>query len=406
MASGTSGRGMGLEPPGWLSRLVEASGSRGLERAVHLDDLGVGDIEDMLVNAPLHPLAAAADYYARLVKGGVGSFIVNLYLAYTNVCVTRCTFCDFYVPPEKRSKGYLHPPERLANAAMLAWKRLGIREVHMVGGNDPELPMEYYEEAVRLIKERAPGVILKAFTAEEIAFIAKATGNTVREVLSRLMEAGLDAMPGGGAEVLSEEVRRRIAPLKITSSEYLEVHRIAHRMGLRSNITMLYAHIEEPRHIAEHLYRVRRLQEETGGFISFILLRFNPGKTPLSRHPDYKKRGDRGGLYDLRLTAVSRLALLGRIDNIMAYWISMGEKLAHAALSHGANDIGGTFYNESVISVASSLRKRKGMSPARLAYNLKTAGWKPMERDTFYKYYPPREEPPVLPWMDGDGRSV
>ncbi|MCE4601699.1 MAG: radical SAM protein [Desulfurococcales archaeon] len=388
-----------MEPPRWLEDLASEAGVIGLERAIHGDDLSIRDVEEMLREAPLHVLAAAADYYARKVKNGVGSYIVNLYLAYTNVCVTRCTFCDFYVPPERRSKGYLHPPERLGKVAGLAYNRLGVREIHMVGGNDPELPMEYYEEAVKRIKEAAPGAVLKAFTAEEIGFIAKATGNSVREVLDRLIAAGLDAMPGGGAEILSEDVRRRIAPLKISSDEFLEIHRIAHKMGLKSNITMLYAHIEDPVHVAEHIVRVRKLQEETGGFISFIPLRFNPGKTPLSRHPDYRKRGDRGGLYDLRIVAVARLALLGRIDNIMAYWISMGEKLAQAALSHGANDIGGTFYNESVISKASRLEKRKGMKPSRLAYHLTVAGWKAMERDTFYNYYQLRGEVPRHPWM-------
>ncbi len=388
-----------MEPPPWLAGIVESVGVRGLERAVYGEDLGIGDIVEMLTEAPLHALAAAADYYARTIKKGVGSYIVNLYLAYTNICVTRCTFCDFYVPPERRREGYLHPPERLGRVAGMAWRRLGVREIHMVGGNDPELPLEYYEEAVKLIKKHAPGAVLKAFTAEEIGFIAKETGNTVREVLSRLREAGLDAMPGGGAEVLSEPVRRRIAPLKISSDEFLEIHRIAHSMGIRSNITMLYAHIEDPVHIAEHLVRVRRLQEETGGFISFIPLRFNPGKTPLSRHPEYRRRGDRGGLYDLRIIAVSRLALLGRIDNIMAYWVSMGEKLAQAALSHGANDIGGTFYNESVISRASETIKRKGMKPGRLVFHLRTAGWRPMERDTFYNYYPPRMEGIEAPWL-------
>ncbi|BAA79165.1 conserved hypothetical protein [Aeropyrum pernix K1] len=392
---------MGLIPPKWLERMVEAYRDPSLERAVYGEVLTRSDIERLLSETPLHPMAAAADYYARVIKKGVGSYIVNIYLAYTNVCVTRCTFCDFYVPPERRSSGYTHPPEHLGRVAGLARKRLGVREVHMVGGNDPELPLEYYEEAIREIKRVAPGVVLKAFTAEEIGFIAKATGNTPKEVLARFREAGLDALPGGGAEVLSEEVRKRIAPLKISSDEYLEIHRLAHSMGIRSNITLLYAHIEEPRHVAEHLYRIRRLQEETGGFISFIPIRFNPGKTPLSRHPEYVKKGDRGGLYDLRIVAASRLALLGAIDNIMAYWVSMGEKLAQAALSHGANDIGGTFYNESVISAASSLRKRKGMSPARLVFNIATAGWTPMERDTFYNYYPPRAEPPRLPWMQG-----
>ena len=391
----------GVEVPSWLSRLIEFSGVRGLERAIYMEDLSPSDVVEILVDTPFDLLAASADYYARTVKGNVGSYIVNLYLAYTNICVTRCTFCNFYVPPERRSEGYQYTPDRLGHIAGVAYRRLGIREVHIVGGNDPELPLEYYEDVVRSIKASAPGVIVKAFTAEEIGFIAKATGNSVREVLSRLMDAGLDALPGGGAEVLSDDVRRRIAPLKISSSEFLDIHRIAHSLGLRSNITMLYAHIEEPRHIAEHLLRVRRLQEETGGFISFIPLRFNPGNTPLSRHPMYRKLGDRGGLYDLRIIAVSRLVLLGRIDNIMAYWVSMGEKLAQAALSHGANDIGGTFYNESVISRASSVSKRKGMKPSRLLFHLEAAGWRAMERDTFYRYYHPRAERIEYPWLTG-----
>ncbi|OWJ54991.1 radical SAM protein [Pyrodictium delaneyi] len=384
-----------LEPPRWLERLAVEAGSPALEKAIHGDRLEPPAIEELLVKTPFHALAAAADYYARLAKQGRGSFIVNLYLTYTNVCETRCSFCAFYRVPSS-PEAYTREPRELAEAARRAVEEYGVREIHLVGGNNPELPFSYYEELVSSIKQAAPNAVLKAFTAEEIWFIARATGQRVREVLERLHELGLDALSGGGTEVLDEELQRFIAPRKIPPEEYLRVHEEAHRLGIRSNVILMYGHVEEPISVARHLYRVKMLEERAPGFISFIPVRFNPGDTPLGRSRLYRERARLDGQYDLRIIATARLVLLGAIDNIVAYWVSMGDKLAQAALAHGANDLGGTFYREAVISAAGG--GPGGKEPAELAYMLRQAGWTPWMRDTFYNYLE-KVDVAELPWL-------
>lgn len=386
---------MSLEPPRWLERLAQEEGSPALEKAIHGDRLEPPEIEELVAKTPLHALAAAADYYARRLKRGRGSFTKNLYITYTNVCVTRCSFCAFYRLPGS-PEAYTRSPGEIAGAVRRAAEELGIVEVHMVGGNNPELPFSYYEELVSSVKRAAPRVALKAFTAEEILFIARSTGHRVREVLERLRELGLDALSGGGAEILDEGVQRLIAPLKPGPEEYLRVHEEAHRLGIRSNVIMMYGHVEEPIHVARHIYRVRLLEEKAPGFISFIPVRFNPGSTPLGRSRLYRERARLDGQYDLRIVAAARLALLGAVDNIVAYWVSMGDKLAQAALAHGANDLGGTFYREAVITAAGG--GPGGKEPGELAYMLRQAGWEPWLRDTFYNYLE-RVDTLELPWL-------
>ena len=400
---------MGLEPPRWLERLAAEAGSPALEKAIHGDRLAVSEIEELIAETPLHALAAAADYYARLVKRNIGSYTVNIYLTYTNICVTACSFCAFYRVPG-HPEAYLRRPEELARTVRLARERLGVLEAHIVGGNNPDLGLDYYLELIRAVKREAPGIILKAFTAEEIAFIARVTGEKVSRILEEFREAGLDAMPGGGTEVLSEGVQRLIAPKKIGPEEWLRVHEEAHRLGIRSNAILMYGHVEEPRDVALHLYRLRELEERAPGFNSFIPVRFNPGNTVLGRTRLYRERARRDAVYDLRIVAAARLALLGAIDNIVAYWVSMGDKAAVAALSHGANDLGGTFYDEAVIG-ATRGGKTRGKTPEELSYMLLQAGWVPAVRDTFYEYRPaPRpgweERTPWLgelqrPWAPG-----
>ena len=385
------------EPPRWLERLASEYGGA-LEKAVHGDPLEPPEIEELLVKAPLHALAAAADYYARAVKRGVGSYTVNLYLTYTNVCVTACSFCAFYRPPGSR-EAYTRSPVELARVARAAWERLGIREIHVVGGNNPELGLDYYLELVRRLREAAPGAVLKMFTAEEIVFISKTTGESVSRILWELREAGVQAMPGGGIEVLDPQVQRLIAPKKAAPSEWLRVHEEAHRLGIRSNAIMMYGHVEEPIHVARHLYELRRLEERAPGLISFIPVRFSPGNTVLGRTRLFRERVRRDAVYDLRIIAAARLSLLGYVDNIVSYWVSLGDKLAVAGLMHGANDLGGTFYNEAVIG-ASRGGLTHGKTPGELVYMLRQAGWTPAERDTFYRYYPPAPLPRMeAPWL-------
>ena len=377
-------------PPRWLSRLVEAAGCRALEKAVYMDPLTAGDVARLLVEAPFHALSAAADAAARMVKMGVGSYTVNAYVAYSNVCVTACSFCSFYRPRGHREAYTLSPGEAAGLVARLHRRHM-LREVHIVGGNNPDLPLEYYTGLVRAVAEAAPGAVVKAFTAEEIDFISRTHRVSIRELLLRLRGAGLSALTGGGAEILSPRVHRLLAPRKTPPERWLRVHEEAHRLGIRSNATIVYGHVEEPPEVGEHLVSLRRLQERTGGFVSLILVRYNPLGNPLGRSRLYRGSANTSGVYDLRLTAAARLALLGAIDNIVAYWVSMGPQLAEAALAHGANDLGGTFYMENVVTPArTGERRTQGRRPEELALALLEAGWRPAERDTFYNYYPPR----------------
>ncbi|MGC8596448.1 MAG: radical SAM protein [Thermocladium sp.] len=371
-----------FNPPHWLEEL--SGESKALEKAIHGDKLSINEIVD-LIQSPFHALAAAADYFARLIKGNKGSFIRNIYLTYTNICVTNCTFCAFYARPGSE-RGYVLEPRRLALMVEKAWREMGIKEVHMVGGNNPNLEFSYYEELIKSIKQAAPNISLKAFTAEEIWFISKVTGNSVREVLERFKELGLNAMPGGGTEILDIDIQKRIAPLKASPEDYLSVQEEAHRLGIKTNSIMMYGHIEEPIHVAKHIAKLIELQKRAPGLVSFIPVRFNPGNTPLGKMINGKARLD--GQYDLRIIAASRLAMLGLVDNIVAYWVSMGDKLAQAALAHGANDLGGTFYNEAVISAASG-KEAAGKRAGELIYMLRSAGWDPYERDTIYEQYTP-----------------
>lgn len=383
-------------PPKWLEKLVNESGVTALEKAIHGDRLEPPEIEQLLRRAPFHVLAAAADHYAKVVKQSRGSFTINLYITYTNVCVTACSFCAFYRPPGHR-EAYTRRPEEIEWLVRRAVENHNVIEIHMVGGNNPELGLDYYLELIKTVKRAAPRARLKAFTAEEIWFIARSTGHSVGEVLEEFREHGLDALSGGGTEILDEQVEKLIAPKKISPEDYLRVHEEAHKLGIRSNVIMMYGHVEDPIHVARHIYRVRRLEEKAPGFISFIPVRFNPGNTALGKTRLYREKARLDGEYDLRIIAAARLALLGRIDNIVAYWVSIGDKLAQAALSHGANDLGGTFYNEAVIS-ATRGRSTGGKEPRELAYMLLQAGWQPWVRDTFYNYLW-RPEPLSTPWL-------
>ena len=390
-----------MEPPRWLEALAGEHGGA-LERAVHGDRLGAAEVEELLTEAPLHALAAAADWAARSIKRNIGSYTVNAYIAYTNVCVTACSFCAFYRPPGS-PEAYTLDPRRVGALVRRLDEEHGLREVHIVGGNNPELPLDYYTRLLDEVRRAAPRAVIKAFTAEEIAFLARTHGEKTRDLLLLFKEHGLGALTGGGAETLDPRVQRLIAPKKVSPEEWLRVHEEAHRLGIRSNSTLMYGHVEEPRHVAEHLVKLRGLEERAPGFISFIPIRFNPGGTALGRTRLYRERARLDGQYDLRIVAAARLALLGAIDNIVAYWVSMGEKLAVAALSHGANDVGGTFYQESVITPARSGEKRnRGKTPEELSYMLLQAGWAPAERDTYYNYYPARIPHRVaagLPWL-------
>ncbi len=302
----------------------------------------------------------------------------NMRVEVTNVCVASCLFCSF-------AKLEAHMPGAHTMSLEEAWKELEDArasgdepptEVHVVNGLHPGLPFSYYEELLRGFKRIDPGIHLKCFTAVEIHFFAQHYGMTHEEVLVKLKAAGLDSLPGGGAEIFDEDVRHRISPDKATADEYLEVHRVAHRLGLRTNATMLYGHIETFAHRVDHLLRLRALQDETKGLQAFIPLAFHPDGNGMKNLPAPT------AVDDLRTIAVSRL-MLDNVDHIKAYWVSLTPDVAQVALRFGADDIDGTIVHETIYKAAGT------RSPGALRYDelvrlIREAGRVPIERDTLY----------------------
>ena len=302
-------------------------------------------------------------------------FVVNRHINYTNVCRNRCRFCAFSRDEGEPGAYTLTVDEVLAKAREAVEQ--GATEIHIVGGENPALPYRAVRAMVAGIREMAPAVHIKAFTASEIAFFAETEGSTVEEILRDLKQAGLDSMPGGGAEILRAEVRAQVCPAKISGERWLEIHKLAHRLGLKTNATMLYGHVESYDDRVDHLLRLREAQDETGGFQAFIPLAFQPKNSALSHLPATT------GVDDLKTMAVARL-LLDNFDHIKAYWVMTGLKLAQVALFFGANDMDGTVVEE-VISLMSEAGHGQVVAKAELVRVIRDAGRTPVERDALYR---------------------
>lgn len=336
--------------------------------------LGFEDGVRLYNNPDLLSVGMLADKVRTRLHGRVAYFNRNMHLNYSNICVLSCKFCAFG-KKEKEEDAYRFSLEEIRRK-IRAKKDEPITEIHIVGGLDPKLPWEYYTDMIRIIKEEKPEIQVKAFTCIEIEFFSRKFGKSVEEVLTELMEAGLDTMPGGGAEVFSENVRTELHKRKLDEDGWIRVAKIAHRMGLKSNCTMLYGHIETVEDRVHHLCALREAQDETGGFQTFIPLAFHPENTQLSHLPHTS------GYTDLRNVAVSRL-MLDNIPNIKAYWIMLGTKVAQLALAFGANDIDGTVTEERIVRMAGG--KTKGiLATEELLYLIRDAGYDPVERDSLY----------------------
>jgi aminodeoxyfutalosine synthase len=291
------------------------------------------------------------------------------------VCVAACRLCAF--GRKKDAPGaYTMALEEAWTAAASGYTE-AVTEFHVVGGLHPDLPFEYFLDLVRGLKERFPAVHIKAFTMVEIAYLAKRAKLTIREVLEKLKEAGVDSLPGGGAEIFSERVRHIICDHKIDGDQWLDTARLAHQLGLRSNATMLYGHVENPEDRVDHLLRLRSVQDETGGFQTYIPLAFHPDNTPLQHLPKTT------GLGDIREIAIGRL-LLDNFAHIKAYWQMLTPKIAQIALRFGADDLDGTVIEEKIYHDAGATTPQ-GMTRRELARLIKEAGREPVERDTLYR---------------------
>jgi len=324
---------------------------------------------------------SALGYLANIVRerknGNVATYILNLYLNYSNVCVLNCQFCAFARRMHETEGQFTLEIDEMVRQTKDAYAK-GITEVHIVGGLHPKLPFSYYVDMIRALKAACPELKVKAFTAIEIRHLSQRVAKLpIRETLEILREAGLNALTGGGAEIFDPIVRDQICRGKESAEEWLEVHRIWHQMGERSTCTMLYGHVETTAHRIDHLRRLRELQDETHGFTALVPFAFEP------EHNRLAHLGRASAFEDLRNLAIARL-YLDNFDHITAYWISLGLPLAQVALSYGVDDLHGTIQQEKIFHMAGS-QTPQGQTVARLENAIREAGRVPVQRNTFYE---------------------
>jgi len=345
-----------------LSEAIQSKVDRS-ERLTRGEALELFETQDLL------GLGRLANQVKQRRWGNRAHFVINRQINPTNVCVLSCKFCDF-ATKRGRSNAY-----EMTLDEVLARCDSAIREVHIVGGLHPDWPWDYYVTMLREIKAHFPRVQIKAFTAVEIDFFAKKFRLSIEGVLEQLKAAGLDALPGGGAEVFSERVRKALFPFKIGAPRWLEVHKIAHRLGIPTNSTLLYGHLETHAERVEHFVKLRELQDETNGLMSFIPLAYQVGKTHVVDR-------QASAIDDLKTIAIARL-FLDNIPHIKAYWVTMGEEIASIALTFGADDLDGTIGEERIMHAADAATPIR-QTRERLLQLIRDARCVPVERDALY----------------------
>jgi len=348
-----------------------------LERALSGERLTVEDGVRLLESDDIFAIGAAANEIRERMNGNVTRYVVNRHINYTDICKNRCRFCA-YSRSDGEADAYAMTVEEIVNKAQSEWEQMQFTELHIVGGLHPTLPFAYYTDMLSALSARFPNVHIQAFTAVEIAHLAEVGGMSVRDTLAALKEAGLGSLPGGGAEVFSPRVRSVVCPEKMPGARWLEVMREAHGLGIRSNATVLYGHVETHRECVEHMVALRDVQDETGGFMTFIPLKFHPANTDLAELASPVSTMD-----DLKVYAVSRL-MLDNIEHIKVFWIMLGVKLAQVALSFGADDFDGTVVEEKITHRAGATTPN-GLTVAEIRRLVEETGTVPVERDTIYR---------------------
>lgn len=323
----------------------------------------------------LNAVGAIADLARQRKVGNRASYIINRYINYSNYCILSCQFCSF-ARKKRDADGFQLTVEEIVEKARQAL-RLGITELHIVGGLHPSLPFSYYTDLLRALRALDTRLQIKCFTAIEVLHLAWLARKSVAQTLGALKEAGLDSLTGGGAEIFRPEVRSAIARGKESAEEYLEVHRTWHRMGGRSTCTMLYGHVESLADRVDHLRYLRTLQDETRGFVGFVPLPYHP------ENNDIPVQNPPTGFDSLRTIAVSRI-YLDNFDHITAYWVGMGLKLAQVALSYGADDLHGTIIEEHIFHMAGA-QSPQLQTETEMIKAIREAGRTPVQRNTFYE---------------------
>lgn len=318
-------------------------------------------------------LGAMADFVKRRLHGNKAHFTHSINVNHTNICVLTCKFCAF-AKTKKDIDAYTLSVDEVERRVKVAASH-GVWEAHIVGGLHADLKLSYYEEMLRRIRKSCPGVLIQAFTAVELDFYARLEKIPVEEVIARLKDAGLGGVPGGGAEIFSERARALICAPKISATRWLDVHKLVHRAGIRSNATMLYGHVETPEERVDHMMRLRRTQDESGGFLAFVPLAFQPNHTELSHIPGTT------GVTDLQVLATARL-MLDNFQHIRQLWNYVDEKLMHVALEFGVDDLGGTNFDETIAKAAGS--ESKGFTHGELVNLIKACHCEPVEINSAY----------------------
>ena len=344
------------------------------EKVIVGERLSAGDGMRLYDTSDLNAVGYMANFVRERLCGNVAWYVRNQHINYTNICNKLCRFCSFYVPP-KDSRGYVLSPEDVQERVR-QYLHIPISEIHMVAGINPKLPYSYYIDIVHAVKEVRPDVAVKAFTAIEWVQIARIAKKPLREVMVELKAAGVSSIPGGGAEVFSDRVQAEMFWTKADSDEWMRVARTAHEVGLPTNATMLYGHIENPDERVQHLVSLRELQDETGGFLAYIPLSFHPERTELEDLPAPT------GEADLREIAVARL-MLDNFPHIKTFWIMNTIEISQVALWYGADDIDGTI-QEYEITRRAYEETRQVLTRKQLVERIVEAGREPAERDNLY----------------------
>ena len=360
--------------------------------------LHTSEISDILENS-LNGLRPTKDDYLRLLEsndiqlmglvagrlaekrfGKKASFVNNIILNYTNVCITDCAFCAFYRPPN-HEESYTLTLDQIKARVKTGWDMFKIRQVLIQGGHNPDLGIEYYEDSFKMIRSKFPEVGIHGLSTSEVDMIAKVEKSSTKEILSRLKESGLQSIPGAGAEILTDSVKEIISPKKIKSDEWLRIMKESFDLDLPASATMMYGHVESNHDIAEHFDKIVRLQKESSGFMAFIPWSFEPNNTLMQQNGTITHGA--GGIQLLKMIAISRLIFDGLINHIQSSWLTNGIGMAQLALQYGADDFGGTLIGEEVVSCTGS--RSTELTDKRIIDSIKQIGYSVEERDNFYE---------------------
>ncbi|HHS49032.1 MAG TPA: aminofutalosine synthase MqnE [Desulfurella acetivorans] len=344
-----------------------------LSEKVKKEPLSPKEALELFQNADLLDLGLMAKNIKFSKSGNKVYFTINKHINYTNICSSKCLMCAYYKNEDDKdayTMTFEQVEEELSNIEDL-------HEVHIVGALNPKLDFSYYIKLLETVKKAAPNANIKAFTAAEIDFFSKISSLSYKEVLEKLKAAGLQTMPGGGAEVFSERVRRKLYPKKIGFEEWAQIHTLAHSMGIKSNATLLFGHIETQEEIVDHLFKLRNLQAQTKGFLCFVPLLFHPKNTIFE-----KQIQKQSAVFQLKVLAISRI-ILDNFDHIKAYWVMMQDSISQVGLHFGADDIDGTIEKENIFHAAGATSP-SGMARQKIIEMVKNAGFVPVERDALY----------------------